>query len=453
MSTQAPDSKLLGLSTLLQLEKDIRHADNIDKFNFLVVNDARRLIEFHQAVLWKLDPSGHSASIKAVSGLAEIDRNAPYLVWLKKVYRHLLRQPDARQPHVITREALPPTLHDGWSEWSLGQCLWCPILSPSGKPLGGLWLNRKREWEPGEISLLEHLCDAYGHAWSALAGRQQSWHERVSHRLRAHKVRWGIAATVVILLLLPVHQTVLAPAEVIAYQPDIVSAPLDGVIKTFHVEPNTAVAAGDLLFSMDDTTLRNRNEIAQKAMAVAQANYMRSAQKAFTDEDSKAELALLNARVEEKSAEVSYTAELLEKIHIRAEHGGIAVFSDANDWLGKPVVVGEKVLTLADPDAAELQIYLPVEDAINLEAGAKVRMFLNIDPTRPLGAQLRQASYEAEVTPDDILAFRLKASFDEGTPLPRMGLKGTAKIYGDKVPLFYYLMRRPIGALRQTLGI
>jgi hypothetical protein len=34
-----------------------------------------------------------------------------------------------------------------------------------------------------------------------------------------------------------------------------------------------------------------------------------------------------------------------------------------------------------------------------------------------------------------------------------MGLKGTAKIYGDKVPLFYYLMRRPISALRQTFGI
>jgi hypothetical protein len=452
MSTQAPDSKLLGLSTLLQLEKDVRHAETIDKFNFLVVNDARRLIEFHQAILWKLEPTGH-ASIKAVSGLAEIDRNAPYIIWLKKVFRHLLRQPDARQPHVITREALPPALHDGWSEWSLGRCLWCPILTPSGKQLGGLWLNRKREWEPGEISLLEHLCDAYGHAWSALVGHQQSWHERLLHRLHARKSRWVIAAAIVILLLLPVHQTVLAPAEVIAYQPDIISAPLEGVIKTFHVEPNSTVAAGDLLFSMDDTTLRNRHEIARKAEAVAQANYMRAAQKAFTDEESKAELALLNARVEEKSAEVSYTAELLEKIHVHAEHGGIAVFSDANDWLGKPVVIGEKVLTLADPEAAELQIHLPVDDAINLEPGAQVRMFLNIDPTRPLDAQLRQASYEAEITPDDILAFRLKASFDADTALPRIGLKGTAKIYGNRVPLFYYLMRRPIGALRQTLGI
>jgi len=452
MNTQAPDSKLLGLSTLLQLEKDIRHAENIDKFNFLVVNDARRLIEFHQAVLWKLEPPVRS-SIQAVSGLAEIDRNAPYIIWLKKVFKYLLKQPDARKAHTVSRDALPTALNDGWSEWSLGQCLWCPILTPSGKPLGGLWLNRKRDWESGEISLLEHLCDAYGHAWSALTGHQETWRERLSRRFRTRRARWGIAATVVALMFLPVHQTVLAPAEILAYQPEIVSAPLEGVIKTFHVKPNTTVAEGDLLFSMDDTTLRNRYEIAEKALAVTEANYMRAAQKSFTDNESKAELALLNARVEEKSAEVRYTAELLGRIHVHAEHNGIAVFSDANDWLGKPVVVGEKVLTLANPDDAELQIQLPVDDAINLKPGARVRMFLNIDPTAPLDAQLRQTSYEAEVTPDDILAFRLKASFDEGTPLPRIGLKGTAKIYGNKVSLFYYLMRRPISAVRQTLGI
>ena len=452
MSTQAPDSKLLGLSTLLQLEKDIRHAENIDKFNFLVVNDARRLIDFHQAVLWKLEPPAGS-SIQAVSGLAAIDRNAPYIIWLKKVIKHLLKQPNANKAHTVSRDALPAALNDGWSEWSLGQCLWCPIPAPSGKLLGGLWLNRKRNWEAGEISLLEHLCDAYGHAWSALTGHQETWRERLSRRFRTRRTRWAIAVTLVALMFLPVHQTVLAPAEIRAYQPEIVSAPLEGVIKTFHVEPSTTVAEGDLLFSMDDTTLRNRYEIAEKALAVTEANYMRAAQKSFTDDESKAELALLNARVEEKSAEVRYTAELLGRIHVRAEHNGIAVFSDANDWLGKPVVVGEKVLTLANPDDAELQIQLPVDDAINLEPGARVRMFLNIDPTHPLDAQLRQTSYEAEVTPDDILAFRLKASFDEGTPLPRIGLKGTAKIYGNRVPLFYYLMRRPISAVRQTLGI
>jgi len=450
MSTE--DNKLLGLSTLLQLEKDIRHAENLDKFNFMVVNDARKLINYQQAVLWKLQPSGN-ISIAAVSGLAEVDRNAPYIVWLRKAIKYLLKQPESVRAYPLGRDSLSSGLHDGWSEWSPGQCAWCPIHTPSGELLGGLWVTRKREWDTGEIGLLEHLCDAYGHAWSALAGHDQPWKKRLFNTLRARKARWTLAVLALLAMFLPVHQSALAPAEVIAYQPDIVSAPLDGVIKTFHVEPNTYVKDGDLLFSMDDTTFRNRHEIAIKALAVAEANSLRTAQKAFREEESKAELAQLQARVEEKSAEVRYNAELLERIHVRAMRDGIAIFSDVNDWLGKPVVVGEKVLTLADPGRTELQLHLPVEDAINLETGADVRLFLNIDPTQPLAARLRQTSYEAEVTPAGILAYRLKAVFDEGTELPRVGLKGTAKVYGERVTLFYYLMRRPISALRQRTGL
>jgi hypothetical protein len=36
---------------------------------------------------------------------------------------------------------------------------------------------------------------------------------------------------------------------------------------------------------------------------------------------------------------------------------------------------------------------------------------------------------------------------------PRIGLKGTAKIYGPRVTLFYYIMRRPLAALRQLVGL
>jgi len=35
----------------------------------------------------------------------------------------------------------------------------------------------------------------------------------------------------------------------------------------------------------------------------------------------------------------------------------------------------------------------------------------------------------------------------------RIGLRGTAKLYGEKVSLAYYLLRRPITFVRQHLGI
>jgi len=148
---------------------------------------------------------------------------------------------------------------------------------------------------------------------------------------------------------------------------------------------------------------------------------------------------------------VTYAESLLARIQVKAERPGIAVFDDPNGWTGRPVRIGERILTIADPARAEIEVRLPVSDAINLEPGAEVALFLNIAPERRIEATLRYASYEATVGPDGALSYRLKAALGTAPP-PRIGLKGTAEIYGQKVTLFYYLMRRPLAALRQLTG-
>ena len=79
--------------------------------------------------------------------------------------------------------------------------------------------------------------------------------------------------------------------------------------------------------------------------------------------------------------------------------------------------------------------------------------FHHIAPGSPLWARLRQASYEATQSPGNLLGYRLKATLDDPSRMPRIGLRGTAKIYGEKVTLFYYLARRPLAAARQFLGL
>jgi hypothetical protein len=110
-------------------------------------------------------------------------------------------------------------------------------------------------------------------------------------------------------------------------------------------------------------------------------------------------------------------------------------------------------MEIADPNKAELEIWLPVADAITLKAGAEVDFFLNVAPDAPLHAAIRQASYQATVSPNGLLGYRLKARFADGTQPPRIGLRGTAKVYGDRVTVLYYLIRRPLAAARQLLGL
>ena len=64
-------------------------------------------------------------------------------------------------------------------------------------------------------------------------------------------------------------------------------------------------------------------------------------------------------------------------------------------------------------------------------------------------------SYMAEKYDQDTLSYRVYAKFDnaEQENNLRIGLQGTAKIYGERVSLFFYLFRKPISYVRQFLGI
>ena len=253
-------------------------------------------------------------------------------------------------------------------------------------------------------------------------------------------------------LAVPVSQSALAPVEIMATLPVVVAAPIDGVIARFLVAPNQPVVAGQPLFAFDDTTLRNQAAVAERTLGVAQAELRQAVQGAFADRKQAGQMALLEAQTQLRAAELDYARALLARVVVKAERAGIAVFTDANDWIGRPVVVGQRILQIADPARVEARVALPVRDAIALETGARIDLFLDNDPLKVLQARLAIASFEADLTPAGVMAYRLTATLEPGEAPPRIGLQGTANVHGRPVPLALYLFRRPLTALRQWLG-
>jgi len=250
-----------------------------------------------------------------------------------------------------------------------------------------------------------------------------------------------------------VRLSALAPAEITPLRPIPVTSPLDGVVKEIVVKPNQIVKADEVLAILDDTPLRNRLELAAKALDIARADLQRVQFKSFTDDASRLELQVLNARVQEKSAEVGYLTELLAKSKLLAPQGGVAVFSSQDDWRGRPVQVGERVMMIADPSLIDVTVYLPPDDAVELEPGGKVELLLHVNPLSPLDAEIERASYEATPGPDGALAYLVRARLLPGQGLPRIGLRGTAKVYAGRVSLGYYLLRKPLAFVRRSLGV
>jgi hypothetical protein len=440
--------QLLSITGLVQLEKRIRHAATVEEFGFLVVNETHALVRYRQAVLWRRTTASGEGKVVAVSGIALPDADAPFLVWLRKVLKAIGVSPEIVP---VDAQQAPPGLAVEWVDWLPPHGLWVPLDRSEDERLGGLLLVRDEPWSDHDRHLLSYLGDAYAHSWSALQRRRP---ERGNWLFRRKGKLWFLVLALLAgLAWMPMRQSVLAPAEVIPKQPVVVRAPIDGVIDRFEVLPNQLVTEGQVLLALDPARLQNRLDVARKAYEVGEAEYRQAAQQAVFDPRSKAQLAILQGRMEQNAAEVAYLEGLLVRIEVKAPRAGIVIFDDVNDWIGKPVAIGERILVVADPQETELEIHVAVSDAIAVEEGNDVSLFLNVDPQNPIGGKLSYASYQANPIPDGSLAYRLKADFGDKVAAPRIGLKGIAKVYGEQTTLFYYIMRRPLAGLRQRLGL
>ena len=447
MSDQQAD---LGLLLGLQ-QRALRAADE-SELSFLIANDTWHLIPYRQALVFLLDSFGRPR-LTVVSGLISTLEQTPFTLWAQRLCTQLLETgttpPAARR---FTAGDVSPEFHDGWQEWWPEHALAQPLLTPAGKLLGMVVYVRETSWQDHELVLFGLLHTHYAHCLAAFRKQRRSLAEHWTNLKRQPRRLRQIAAVVAVVLLFPVPLSVLAPAEIIALQSEMVSAPADGVIKTFHVPPNQAVRQGQPLFSLDDSTLRNRRTIAEQSLAVARSEALAAGQKAFDSLQSKAELAALQGRVREREAELAHIDDLLGRIDVQAAHDGLFIYGDANDWIGKPVVTGERIAQLAQPDRLGVLVWVPVGDAIAMEPGAAMRVYLQVAPLNALSATLVETSYQASLSPENVASYRVRGALATGDSA-HIGLRGVAKIYGGWRPLLYWVLRRPLGALRQWIGL
>lgn len=439
MNAPLPGTAERVFALFLGLEQQARKAASTEQLAFAMVNDGQALFGFRHAALLI------AGKVQALTGISVVEAHAPFVAFVERAASALLTHGLLDEGQAVDPAHLDEQTRLDMNSLSAPHAFWLPLKDRSGETFGGLWLARDNPFGEAEQSLLRQLADTYAHAWLALQPRKP-WRMRWPRRKLL-----AVAAALSLLLLTPVRQSVLAPAEVVPSGGRVVSAPLDGVIAEFLVKPNQNVAAGDVLVRFDATSLKAQADVAERALGVAEAELKASSQRAFADAESSARLDLLAARVEQKRAERDYAQQLLARSEVRAERAGIAVFADAERLTGKPVQTGERLMQIADPTQAELRIELPVGDAIALQTGAEVALFLDSDPLNRHQARLERSAYEAQSTAAGQLAYRLDAAFIE-TP-PRIGLRGTAKLFGERAPLAYYLLRRPLAALRQSLGL
>lgn len=430
------------LVALLELQDYAHKSSSTAELAFVMVNDTRALVDYRQAILF-ID-----GKVRAVSGVTAPEATAPFTLWLDREFAGF--KADGARP--VDAASLAGDAGSEWAEWLPPYGAWVPLRGAAGQTIGALLFARDESWSDAEITLLDRAAGIFGFVWTALyrPARFAGW---ISLACGASWKKLALAAAALLALSFPVRLSVLTPAEIVARAPAVVRAPVDGVVDRVHVRPNQSVTEGQILAELDRTTLQGRHKVAHKALTTAQAEFNQATQQSFFDVKAKGQVAVIKARIDERAADLALVDDQLSRSLLRAPRDGVAILDDPSEWIGRPISVGERIIAVADPADVEVEAWLAPADVIALEPGDLLTLFLNTDPLNPISANLTYITYEAVLRPDGLLAHRARALIPEAETRPRLGLKGTARLDGERVPLIYWLLRRPLSTIRQFVGL
>ena len=431
-----------SLAALLQFEAEVRRQPTVAELVYHVANESRRIIGYDQMFVLRQARIGDGYHVIAASSIAVVDRNAPLISLIESSVARL----DVAEAHAFDASDHTQPSDDALDDYPFHAWHWQPMRDAEGAVFAGLLAARTKPLGEGEAFRLGRIAETVEHAWRALSGGRP-----VKPIKKFGKPeRRAIAIALAGIALLPVRMTALAPAEAVAARPFVIAAPFAGVVQRIEIPPNSFVRKGQPLVQFEDTKLRNELGIATEKLAVARARVERASTAVFGAVEESREISITRAEFELAQAEHAYAADMMTKSRILAPRDGMAIYTDRREWEGRAVNTGEAIMQVADPRDVSLRIDLPAHEQMALEPGSPVKIWLDSQPLWSLDARLERASFQARMTPENILAFALTAK-----PLassPRIGSRGTARVYGRWVPLAYSMLKRPISSARQYLG-
>ncbi|MBB63805.1 MAG: hypothetical protein CMO81_01950 [Waddliaceae bacterium] len=413
---------------------------------FIILNDTVQIAHYDRATLWSFE--GPAPMLLGVSGQSTISKST------KIIDKWTSLMDDLRDPQ-SAQEITADSFSEEKELWrSIQQSSeaprvqWLPIFCQDKLTLG-IWVERwnNKPWPKQEVDVLGFLMQGYGIAWEKHQPKYQ-----FSFFGKRQALFLGIAALAA-LFLIHVPLRIVAPCEIVPKDPIVITAPLNGTVEQMLVQPGQQVLEGDLLFSYDKQIPLQDLEVAQKQVQIIESELNSAMTLAYEDDDTLAKVQILALKLQKEQIQLKLAQYHASKLEVTAPNKGVIMVDSPEEWRGKPVTLGERVLTINNPHDTKIRIWLPESDNVILDHNVPLKVFLNISPEKSHRGKLVYISSYARVNDKGVPSFIAEAEWTEADESLRMGLKGSAILYGEDVTLFYWMLRRPWAALRNLIGL
>ncbi len=410
---------------------------------FLMLNDTLQVVRYDRAVLWEVSEK-HKLHLIGISGEANPDPKTALAQCLNDIV-HKISPLD--QAQILSHEVLEPYIKtSGHKNVSV---VWLPIKVEDKLTLG-LWLERWEgsKWQYDEIEILSFLMQNYGAAWEKFELRTL-----ITPGSLKKPIYFILGSLLLFSFIFYVPLRIVAPCEVVPDDPVLITAPLQGIIEDIRVEPGQEVSKGDVLFEYDKQAPLDELQVVVKQVNIIQAEIQKALALSRTDRSSRSELGVLQEKLAKERKTLEAARYKASKLIVTSPIDGVAIIQDPDKWRGSPVDVGEKVMIVSDPDENKVRIWIPETDNVDINPDYDVRVILNIHPNLTYYAKLTYVASSVTLSESNVPSFVADAEWVDGNPEGvKLGLKGTAILYGEKVSLFYWILRKPWIFIRQSIG-
>jgi biotin carboxyl carrier protein len=316
-------------------------------------------------------------------------------------------------------------------------------LAAGGEALGAITFERATGViAPAELAELEHLLGLIApvlklmrrnergvRQWLAEGLRAQLRRFRAldAHRLRA--VTAGLAAALLLLLVLPVTERVRAPARLEGEVQRVLVAPTDSYLKVARVRPGDRVRAGQVLAELMDQDLMLERERWASQLAQHETAYGTAMSRS-----DRAEAAVHLAQASEAQSQLELVEQEIARASIVAPFDGIVIQGDLSQAVGAPVRQGDTLFTIAPGGSFRVIAEVDERDIAQVAVGQSGSLALSALPWDTVRIIVKRITPLATATGGRNV-FEVEAALSDPPPGLRPGLSGSARIEVGRRPL------------------
>ena len=441
--------KLNVLSGVLRLGHEAFQKPGIEAVASHIVNNSRMLSLYGRSCV--IDMRGLSPAVLAVSGQPVPKQDSEYCSAIRKLASALplLTAPlllNASGTEGVSKAAADEAagVFEGRPKASM---FMIPLPCPAGDVGAGpafLWSVEFFEGEtPQDISILGLLAQHYAEAL---------WHRAIlrpgifSGLLKLHELNPVRAVLIVVaifflcLCLIRVRQYAVSDFEIAPASESVSYSQLAGTLRKVLKANGEVAAVGDSILEFDTDELNFKLASALKEFEQVSAELDAARQKSFASPELIAKVQLLDIKREQDKVEIERTRWMLSKSILNAQVGGVVVMDERERMEGKAVRPGDKLFEIIPQDSLIAEIFLSERDASVIGRGMTVSLYLHTQPETPIHGELISVSPKPSLTDDRRFCYILKFK-PEGSAGLICGMRGVARVGGEKVSLGYHLFR------------